>query len=144
MAMDLNLLPMKEYGNCSHTILPLRTNSRVLFAKIRGIKNDSNTQIYIEGLHDNGRMSPDTGEVEKGFTCFLAYDGATEERCYGEVTEDQYGKKLQWVTAGALCKVFKCDDTEGLTLDNSFAPNKATWAFIKALPHDVKIVVYWC
>ena len=136
MSLDLTLLPMRvgDFINFSHTMLSLQTNSSDLFDAIQRILDMPNSQLYIEGLELNTAYHI-KGEVAGDFTCYLARDPATEESCYGQVTEDAYGKKLQWVSARAL------SDIDPELVKGTL--NQPAWAYLKTLPYNSKVVLYW-
>lgn len=56
------------------------------------------------------------------------------EICYGDTDSDCYGEALTYLTAGELLLVDKA------TVEYQ---NKAVWAYLKELPSDAKIIIYW-
>ena len=55
---------------------------------------------------------------------------------YKAYKNDRYGKPLMYITAGKLAEHFK-----DVTLDDW--PNDAALAYIRALPADLPVVLYW-
>jgi len=137
MSLDLTLLPYNSPLNesvhfFSHTLLPLQANCRDLMEAIQQLswKDYPNSVDFItEGLKA-------TGNVEKGFTCFLAKD-KEGEYSYGEVTKDGYSEQMRWVRVSELLKFNNHPSVEGNP------KNKAAWGYLKACPPNQKVALYW-
>jgi hypothetical protein len=56
------------------------------------------------------------------------------EICYGDTNEDCYGEALTYLTVAELLQV------NPTTIQYK---NKAIWAYLKELPLETKIVLYW-
>lgn len=56
------------------------------------------------------------------------------EVCYGDTDSDCYGDALTYLTSGELLLV------DSATVEYK---NKAIWAYLRELPADTKIVIYW-
>ncbi len=65
---------------------------------------------------------------------FQAYHDTEEGFVYGSLTKDAYGTELNYVFVKELLK-FK-PNSESQT-------NKAIWAYLKQLPPEGKIALYW-
>jgi hypothetical protein len=65
-------------------------------------------------------------------------DGSMEgESCYGYVTETPYGTPLRMVQASALVTLAGHVDV------NDNPTNRATWAYLAALPGETWIALWW-
>lgn len=118
MGLDLTLLPFDcDQGDfCfSHTMLDCERR-RDLFEAI------------MERLHET--------PVPGGFQSFMGRteDGDTR---YGATTKTPYGEPLGWVQAGDLVKI----GPHVGVVDNHL--NRAIWAYLKELPYQTKIALYW-
>lgn len=75
-------------------------------------------------------------EIPRPITCFRAI-GEDGEACYGERDDDPYGATLKWTTPRELLTL---KDHEAITDDWQ---NRAVWAYLKQMPPDWPIVLYW-
>lgn len=145
MSIDCTLLPyafhrldqesLNDDMFCfSITLLPLQTNSRDLFDKIEEL---SKTKYHnaIDFIKDGQEAS---GIVEPNFTSYIATD-AKGESCYGVCTETAYGGKMRWVRVSLLLQLKDHKQVK----DPRYGLNKAAWAYLEALPKDLKIAIYW-
>ncbi len=62
------------------------------------------------------------------------YRGGDDDPLYAPV--DTYGYPLTWVSAGLLAQV-----DEGSLLDHD---NRAALAYVRAMPPDTSVVLFWC
>lgn len=76
----------------------------------------------------------ESGDVPADFATFTSRDEACEEPHYGQTQETPYGKPLRCVLAGQLVSV----KTEELSDRNT-----AVMAYLKALPVNTKVALYW-
>lgn len=119
MGLDLRILPVYNIGADFSTDVISFDRDYPLFDKI-------------------ARMSKKYGiEAQKWIHCYLSTDGECDEPHYGKTAEDPYGDKLRYLTA-KLLKVaiydYRADTPK----------NKAVLAFIRELPDDLEIYLYWC
>ena len=76
-------------------------------------------------------------DVPRHFTCRLARSEDGEHTIYGEVSEDEYGHPLRWVRAGDLAAL-------GQHPQAPVSPrNRATFAYLAALPAGWPVVLFW-
>lgn len=109
MGIDLTLLPFDcdhEYLSFSHNVLQLPRDYN-LFDKIRATTQN---------------------EVPEGFTSYVSRDDAYEETHYGKTTEDPYGEKVRYTTAGELKKC------------GIYGPSGA---YVNELPDENKVALFW-
>lgn len=118
MGLDLTLLPFEaDYGDWgfSHSVLNLERRGELL---------DEILEL---------RAHP----VPLNFGTFLCRDDAYEEPHYGNTQETPYGEPLQWVRVTSLRDL---SERRGV-IDN--CQNRAVWAYLKELPNDAKVALYW-
>ena len=126
MGVDLNLLPayhrtmLQDDGfksSFSHTILPVDL-SRSLHDVIKKIEEEF------------GKTVPED------FYTYLSprEDGETQ---YGPTPKTRYGKPMMWVFAGKLRHI-----ADRYIVESDL--NRATWAYIRALPEDWPVALHWC
>ncbi len=116
MGVDLYLLPFDCDDpdlSFSHTILDCE-RERALFGLI--------SIISIE----NGIKVPD------GFTGFLSRK-SNGESGYGEIKEDPYGDPVKYVDADKLIEIWKSE----------YDKNKAILSYLKCLPNNTKVALFW-
>lgn len=121
MRLYLALLPFDadhgEWG-FSHTILSLERRSE-LFDAILKLEEE--------------RGQP----VPEEFGTYLCRDDEYEEAHYGNTQGTPYGEQLMWVSAGGLMGF-------GWHESISETPkNDAAWAYLRALPPQTKVALYW-
>lgn len=129
MAIDLKFYPLNHIGS-----LKVETPFSTM-----GIDVGTNLGIY-DALE---KLSEKKGKKVKKISCGEAYvpDGEYEgERCYGEVTEDEYGKKLRMLTAKQLNEFF----TEHYAQIVADERPRAAFAYVNALPPERYVLLYWC
>ncbi len=119
MGVDLKLLV--THGN-------RQANAGIAFA---------HTMIELERRSDLWEPIGDV-ESEKAYplSSYVARD-ADGESCYGRIEKDCYGADIRWVEAGALAKLH---DNANVTNNPT---NRAAWAFLRELPPDTMIALYW-
>ncbi len=71
------------------------------------------------------------------FESHLSSEKDIETTHYGNTQSDQYGDILTCLTVAELLKLAAHE----AVLDNSV--NRAIWAYIKELPSDTKVALYW-
>jgi hypothetical protein len=122
MGVDLVLLPFDADSDIiafSHTILNC-FRRQDLFSVIMDIEDQHGTP------------------VPKGFSSFVSREGEDcEEPHYGETTTTPYGETLNWVFVNKLSELAEHPDVK----DNH--KNIAIWAYLKCLPDNTKIALYW-
>jgi len=135
MSLDLTLLPYNypdhDHIRFSHIVLPLQTSNYDLMEEIQRV-SEKDTPQSVNFIKGEGKQP--NGFVEKDFSCYLAR-GSDGENCYGEVTEDAYGKHLKWVRVRELLKI-----------DKKLWRNPqdiAALAYISALDLDNRVALYW-
>lgn len=101
MTVELTLMPCIDGENYSHNLISVGGVDIIMYYKLKDLKGT---------------------EVNNNFRGFHADNG------YGKLTEDKYGIKLEFVTAGQLKSI-------------EFSPPEA--AYINALEDDVPVVLYW-
>lgn len=69
------------------------------------------------------------------FQCFKARN-ADGDPCYGTLTDDCYGNLVKCATAGDLAAIQHQSTTD-------HPRNRAIWAFLRELPPETKIALYW-
>lgn len=121
MGIDLKLLPFDAESmavSFSHSVINV-TRSRQLFEEI--------SKIPAHPVPDN-------------FSSFLGKpcDGDCGERHYGKTVEDPYGGRVSWLYA---IELIQFDDHPHVKEDWR---NRAVWAYLKALPAETKVALYWC
>jgi hypothetical protein len=118
MGLDLRLLPFEGSKEVpySHSILSCGRDERV-FEQIQNIQKNS------------GLLVPDD------FKTFVSTSDDTEAH-YGETLGTPYGEDLFYVTVHELVTEVKLpEDTHFRT--------KAVWAYLKELPPDTKVALFW-
>lgn len=117
MSVNLTLLPFDHDGgeswSFSHTVLQAGDN---------------------RDLHDQIQKLNQL-PVSADFTSYVSHDDAYEESHYGKTTKDPYGDQVRYTTAGEL-----------LTIDSKFIDwhrPKAVWAYLRELPANAKVALFW-
>ena len=122
MGVDLKLLPifsrMSGTKWLSHSVIELQRKSE-LFEKI--IEIEKKVGILVP---------PD-------FTSYLSRGEGNEEPHYGETCWTPYGDPVRYVRVKDLLKFQYCDDVMYDFL------NRAVWAYLKELPKDTRIALFW-
>jgi hypothetical protein len=115
MGVDLTLMPLleKDYW-VSHALIRLERR-RALWPKIEAL---------------GARPVPEP------LTCFQGV-GPDGDPAYGEITQDPYGQPLTWLPAGELATLH--DDE---TVQDNWL-NQAAWAYLRQMPPDWPVVLYW-
>ena len=73
--------------------------------------------------------------VPKDFNSFCGRDEGYDGYCYGKTSETSYGEPLEWVLAGELCAIKLPKDAPYI--------ERAIWAYLKHLPPQTKVALYW-
>jgi len=135
MSLDLTLLPYNypdhDHITFSHIVLPLQTNNRDLMEEIERVSKEDQLQS-VHFIKEEGKQP--NGEVEKDFSCYLASDD-DGDTCYGEVTDDAYGKHMRWIRVSELMKI-----------DKKLWRNPqdiAALAYISTMHKDHRVALYW-
>ena len=118
MGIDLILLPVDHYDQnwgYAHSLLSVNRSSN-LFDKIRKLPSF---------------------DVPKDFSSYTSRDGKFEEPHYGNTIEDCYGDKVKFVEVKSLLKFKHHRDVR------DSGKNSAIWAYLKELPENTKIALYW-
>jgi len=119
MGLDLTLLPYwSETAHFSHCVLELGRRSG-LFERIQEIEAKFGK------------------EVSEGFDSYLSRDDTYEESHYGITIKDPYGGKVRYLNVRHLLR-FKYN--EGV---KNHYKNKAVWAYLKELPRNLKVALFW-
>lgn len=119
MGLDLRILPVYDIGADFSTDVISFDRDYILFDKIARMSKKYGIEIGNKGIH-----------------CFLSTDGKCDKPHYGKTAEDPYGDKLRYLTA-RLLKIAMFDyRTES-------PKNKAVMAFIRELPDDLEVYLYW-
>lgn len=122
MGVDLTLLPFEstQLGGwpMSHTVL--------------WMNRDSETFQQISALETReGRPVPED------FTSYVGRDNEGET-AYGRTIKTPYGSPLRYVLAGSLKQIDMGD------MSNPGAwKQRAIWAFVRELPDDLPVALYW-
>lgn len=119
MGVDLTLMPL----TADHPGL-LLAHSMLLVERRRALWDAVNV---VPSRPAEAPVHCHLGDVRRG----------EEERRYGPCTKDPYGTPLELCRAGDLAVLA---DHDGVT---SAPMNVAIWAFLKALPPDHRIALYW-
>lgn len=120
MGLDLALLPFDfehEILSYSHSVLSCERRSALFRA------------IATHCLSDQK-------QVPSNFASYLGR-GENEEHAYGKTLETPYGDPLFHVSVENLLRVSSHKDV----LDNS--KNRAIWAYLKELPPETRVALYW-
>lgn len=126
MGVDLRLLPFhaKPSGDwgCAHDLLQVGRD-RQLYDRIRALEE-------ANGL-----------PVPADFSTFSANrdeSGEWAEAHYGNTQIDAYGEQVKWVAAGLLvaCASPKC-------LAESYFRTRAAFAYLRELPADWSVALFW-
>lgn len=121
MGVDLTLLPFDcDYDDLSYSHVVLNLERR------------GDLWTPIQRLEDANQR-----RVPERFMSYLSRDEEYEEPHYGRTTETPYGDPLLYVTSAELLTL---SEHEGVT-DN--AKNRATWAYLRELPKETKVALYW-
>lgn len=72
-------------------------------------------------------------QFNRKISCYLGRNSQGESS-YGDIDKDCYGEALMYLTAGELLLV------DAATIEHR---NKAVWAYLRELPPQTKIVIYW-
>lgn len=123
MGIDLTLLPIdceNDTGTWgySHTVLSCERAG-----KLWG-------ELYMLEKRD-GQPVPES------FTTYLSRDDKYEEPHYGQTTKDAYGEPVRALPAKALMRY-----ANHLGVKDQ-ARNRAVWSYLKALPPETKVALYW-
>ncbi len=121
MGLDLKILPkhISAYLYFSHDVITLQRDYK-LFDIIQNIEDRYGRKVHRDGLYSY------VGKVE-------GYD----DTCYGKTTETSYGKIMK----GILAKELK----EGLkNYKTSSWKNKSFISFLKELPDEIELFLFWC
>jgi len=122
MPIRLKLLPIfggiRDFNNYSHSIIECAERSE-LAGEIESV------------AREKGKIVPND------FTSYLSRDDNYEEPHYGKTLEDCYGSPLRYLDVKELLQF----SDHKYVLDNY--KNRAVWAYLKELPEDTKIVVYF-
>ena len=137
MSVSLTLMPLEkcgEFENYSHTLLPLEYVGEDLYDKLKEQKEEPNIIKYMGYLVEGKFSHQIVGLIDKAISCYMAprKDG---EDGYGDVFIDKYGQRLMWVSADALGKI--------LEVRKDSIKDVAAVAYLKALPAETKVVMYW-
>lgn len=119
MGLDLRLLPFDadvDVVTFSHTILSCERR-RELFEEL---------------------LKLPSVEVPERFYSFTSREASCGESHYGVTRDTPYGEPLDYVRVKDLLAY---SDHEGVT-DNG--KNRAIWAYLKCLPPENKVALYWC
>lgn len=125
MGLALNLFPIDHlsYGtgpsSCwgySHTVLRLGSLSWDLGQLI----------------NDAAKPLPDHHNISAYLAARIPDGGMKDERCYGVLAKDSYGKPYKWITAEAL-----------LPFLTKHWPKHPATAYVCALPSDGLVVLDW-
>ncbi len=123
MGLDLQLLPaFSQSENCdiSHDILNLHRDDK-LFKLILKVEKKKGVEIRRGGINSY------VGDDETGLY---------EETCYGKTEISKYGERIKSLLASELDVIFSAYKTDSWK-------NKAIFAFVKELPKDLVIYLYW-
>jgi len=83
-------------------------------------------------------MAREKGHIVPGdFTSYLSRDDNYEEPHYGKTLEDCYGAPLYYVNVNDLLQFSKHE----AVLDNY--KNRAVWAYLRELPKDTEIALFF-
>ena len=118
MGVDLTILP-------AFTVGP----AELSFTNIVTEREKAIFDIFKSAQKQHGR------DVSENFRCYLA-TGADGDPCYGTLTEDAYGDKLQYIRAEHV-KPALADYT------SRYWENRALAKYILELPDELAIVLYW-
>lgn len=122
MGLDLKLLPifsrMRDAMWYSHSVIELQRKSE-LFEKI--LEVEKKVGILVP---------PD-------FNSYLSRGEGNEEPHYGKTCWTPYGDPVKYVKVKDLLKFQYCDDVIYNFL------NRAVWAYLKELPKDTRIALFW-
>lgn len=120
MGLDLTLMPFYSSGpacNIAHTMIDT-LGGYVLHDLI----------APIEDRH--GR------DVPEHFYTFRGRD-ENDNTCYGITIKTPYGERLKYVQARHLAALAESEEVQSSPL------NRAAWAYLKELPPDWRIALYW-
>jgi hypothetical protein len=118
MSLDLEILPQFTQGaDYSHDVIKLdRENELLIFIYALWLEKGIETP---NGIHSHRSI------------------GIDEETCYGLTLEDAHGKPLKSILAKEL------KDALSLYKPQHWR-NKAFLAYLKKMPNDLKLWLYWC
>ncbi len=129
MGIDLKLLPLETREDMdwgfAHTMLELDRRHE-LWDFI-----DDEVPVITK---DNFKFSSYCAPIPSG-----EWEG---ENGYGEITEDPYGNAIKWCRAGKLAEVMEKFYTDGGGYKTDYR-NLAAIAYLKVLPTDNLIALYW-
>lgn len=127
MGLDLTLLPVEsEHLAFSHTVLSLDRRSD-MWEKIKLIPQITRDVVFYSFM---SRVP----------------DGKSEgEKCYGVVKEDAYGNPIKWANAGDVVKAMEeyYESVKDLDWIKYDCRNQAVLAYLKVLPANRLVVLYW-
>lgn len=113
MGVDLRLLPF-DHDNGT-------------FAYSHTILNFDGSYEFYDRINKLPQMP-----VPPDFTSFCGRSKKHDDTCYGETVETPYGEPVKFALAGDLAKV---------KLDGRW--QEATQAYLKRLPPEAKVALYW-
>lgn len=124
MGLDLALIPIQYH-----------TNLRLWYGGTR-IQCDRDYDVFaqIPGCHYRGpeyARKPVARSRQLGAVELSTWTG---DEGWAHVEEDPYGTPLEYILAGHLAKV---------NVDKASPWNQACFAFIRALPKDTPVVLWW-
>lgn len=73
--------------------------------------------------------------VPEGFASFTGQADGIEDTCYGDTTETPFGQRTCYVFAGQLAAI--------PVPERAGYKTRATWAYLRELPPETKVAVYW-
>jgi hypothetical protein len=127
------MLVYDDFAECAFTMLQCETNCRDLYERLQLRAKDFTKNNSIHFVTDKNEYNL----VSPNFASYLAVD--SEGEChFGVVTHDRYDKPLRWLPVSELLTYGQHQSIQG------HIKNKAAWEYLKALPQETKIVLYWC
>ena len=104
---------------------------------------DQGALVYSHTILDLGRNCELQREIRKlpalpvpdNFRSFVGREPEYNGICYGVTNKTPYGDPLQFVLAGNLCAVDLPKEAGHI--------EQAIWAYLKCLPHQTKVALYW-
>jgi hypothetical protein len=114
MGVDLRLLPFDYDGGSS--------------AYSHQILTYDGTYDFYDEINKLPQMP-----VPKSFHTFCSRDEAYEESRYGNTQETPYGERVKFVLAGDLVKIES----------GNWPQARATRAFLRELPPETKVALFW-
>lgn len=118
MGLDLTLIPLYEKNaHFSSDVIKCERDSD-LFEEIQHMEKSYGVLINDDGINT-----------------FLGRD-ENDGNIYGKTTETPYGEKIKYLKAHLLHDIFQEQKFD-------YWRNKAIQAFLKELPNDLPILLYW-